>query len=217
MRASAPPSRPGRSIPTKAGGVDRPRRKGIEGGGNGPGESGPTGGLSGMPRRREDPVRAIAGNACRSFSPQESRSRPGRGLLKNPRLWPPQTTNASSLTLSSRRRSNATDEGAFVSKGLPEPIEGERAPFWPAIASALVAIDLRYAASPLLRMRRRGLFQQPLKGERFFGLVCRLHTPSHEIGAFSTAPSPTQTAAPTAAPVTPRSPDIAVSFILSID
>ena len=39
-------------------------------------------------------------------------------------VQPPQTANASFFTLSSRRRSNATEKGAFVSKGLPESVEG---------------------------------------------------------------------------------------------
>ena len=39
------------------------------------------------------------------------------------RVRPPQTANASFLTLSSRRRSNVTEKGAFVSKG-----EGSRTP-----------------------------------------------------------------------------------------
>ena len=39
------------------------------------------------------------------------------------------------------------------------PAPGER-----SIPPSLVGIDLRYAASPLLRMRRRGLLQQPLPG-----------------------------------------------------
>ncbi len=64
-------------------------------------------------------------------------------------MRPPETANASFLALSRRRRSNATEKGAFVSKGE------ELAPGG-AITSELGAIDIRYPASPLLRMRRCG-------------------------------------------------------------
>ncbi|MDE0331125.1 MAG: hypothetical protein OXL41_04590, partial [Nitrospinae bacterium] len=36
---------------------------------------------------------------------------PLEGAVEKPRMRPPQTVNASSLTLSSRRRSNATEKG----------------------------------------------------------------------------------------------------------
>ena len=65
------------------------------------------------------------------------------------------------LTLSSRRGSNATEKGAFVSKGEIR-VRWRNAPrrTLPHRSGSC----LRYAASPLLRMRRRGFFQQPHKG-----------------------------------------------------
>ncbi len=74
------------------------------------------------PRRdRSRPVPATPNGRTQRFSPRKSSL-----FLKQPHQSGvvekvPQTANASSLTLSSRRRSNATEKGAFVSKGLPEP------------------------------------------------------------------------------------------------
>ena len=43
---------------------------------------------------------------------------PEERLLKKPRLRPPQTANAFFLTLSSRRRSNATEKGLLKKPGF---------------------------------------------------------------------------------------------------
>ncbi len=53
---------------------------------------------------------------------------------------------------------NNPEKGAFVSKKRLFDMLRNAAP------PSSVGADLRYAASPLLRMRRRGLFQQPQQG-----------------------------------------------------